>query len=364
MADISMMLLTVLAAGAVVVGTGFVAVRSDSSKQNFMSRSSGNAYVVLALSSSANLKTFEKVVHSELDDTPGDVGSGREGLPGYNVIVRDGQTDDPDGAWRRFRSYLQEARNASNRGLRAGVVVDAYGLLAMLMSLAKPGGDQYLPDFVVAMSPIDANTNLRNAYETMACERPGEPKDTGTVEELEKMRDLLDKLTDEEKSALRTNASRVQKIVLASIESPFDRPDYMADPIKFQGTATRGFLTFDKNDVCASWMKGGFTAEELAQARMERERLEKEARPAEPRFAEEVAAEVKKAKEAVFRGEVRGRRYCKGMLKSAVDELVTKIGDLGPSPLQRWASDREESINDGVRGVFDATERRRVAEEI
>jgi hypothetical protein len=357
MADISMMLLTVLAAGAVVVGTGFVAVRSDSSKQNYMSRSSGNAYVVLGLSSSANLKTFEKVVHSELDDTPG------EGLPGYNVIVRDCQTDDADGAWRRYRSYLHEARNASNRGLRAGVVVDAYGLLAMLLSMAKPGGNDYLPDFVVAMSPIDATTDLKSSYETMACERPGEPKDTG-IEHLVKMRELVDKLADEEKSALKTNASKVEKIVLASIESPFDKPDYMDVPVKFQGTATRGFLTFDKNDVCASWMKGGFTAEELAQARVERERLEKEARPAEPRFAEEVAAEAKKAKEAVFRADVRGRKYCKGMLKSAVDELVKKIGDLGPSPLQRRANDREDTINDGVRGVFDAAERRRVAEEI
>jgi hypothetical protein len=364
MADISMMLLTVLAAGAVVVGTGFVAVRSDSSKQNFMSRSSGNTYVVLGLSSSGNLKTFEKVVHSELDDAPGDVRSSREGLPGYNVIVRDCQTDDADGAWRRYRSYLQEARNASNRGLRAGIVVDAYGLLAMLLSMAKPGGSDYLPDFVVAMSPIDAKTNLQAAYETMACERPGEPKDTGTVEQLEKMRDLLDKLSDEEKAALRTNASKVEKIVLASIESPFDKPEYMDSPVQFQGTATRGFLTFDKNDVCASWMKGGFTAEELAQARVERERLEKESRTAEPRFAEEVAAEAKRAKEAVFRADVRGRKYCKGMLKSAVDDLVRKIADLSPSPLQKWTNEREDSINDSVRGVFDAAERRRVAEEI
>lgn len=357
MADISMMLLTVLAAGAVVVGTGFVAVRSDSSKQNFMSRSTGNTYVVLGLCSSANVKTFEKVVHSELDDTPGD------GVPGYNVIVRDCQTDSADGAWKRYRSYLQEAKNASNRGLRAGVVVDAYGLLAMLVSLAKPGGNDYLPDFVVAMSPIDATTSVQAAYETMACERPGEPKDTGTVEQLEKLRDLLANLTDEEKSALRANASRVEKIVLASIESPFDKPEYMDSPVQFQGTATRGFLTFDKNDVCASWMKGGFTAEELAQARVERERIEKESRSAEPRFAEEVAAEAKRAKDAVFRADVRGRKYCRGMLKSAVDQLVKKA-DLGPSPLQRWTDEKEGRINDGVRGVFDAAERRRVAEEI
>lgn len=351
-----MMLLTVLAAGAVVVGTGIVAVKSDSSKQNFMSRSSGNTFVVLALSSSANLKTFEKVVHSELDDTPG------EGLPGYNVIVRDCQTDDAEGAWRRFRSYLQEARNASNRGLRAGVVLDAYGLLAMLRSFAEPGGDQYVPDFVVAMSPIDSTTKLQNAYETMACERPGEPKDTSTVEELEKLRTKLSTLSDEEKARITTLSASLKKIVLASIESPFGQPDYMRGDAR--GTATRGFLTFDKNDVCASWMKGGFTAEELAQARVERERLEKESRTAEPRFVEEVAAEAKRAKEAVFRADVRGRKYCKGMLKSAVDYLVKKIDDLGPSPLQRWANDREDNINDGVRGVFDAAERRRVAEEV
>ena len=356
-----MMLLTVLAAGAVVVGTGFVAVRSDSSKQNFMSPSSGNTFMVLAMCSSANLRTFEKVVHSELDDTP--VG----GLPGYNVVVRDCQTDNADGSWRRFRSYLQEARNASNRGLRAGVVLDAYGLLAMLMSFAKPGGEEYLPAFVVALSPIDSTTKLENAYETMACERPGEPKDTRTIEELDNMRAILANLTNEEKAAINTNASQVEKIVLASIESPFGQPEYMPFPVMFRGTATRGFLTFDKNDVCASWMKGGFTAEELAQARVERERLEKESRSMEPRFSEEVVAEAKRAKEAVFRGEVRGRKYCKGMLKSAVDELVQNIGNngnLGPSPLQRWADNREVNINDRVRGVFDAAERRRVAERV
>lgn len=324
-----MMLLTVLAAGAVIVGTGLVAVRADSSKQNRMDPSSGNTLMVLALCSSANLKTFEKVVHSELDDAPGDVGSGREGLPGYNVVVRDCQTDDADGAWRRFRSYLQEARSASNRGQRAGVVLDAYGLLAMLRSFAEPGGHDYLPYFVVVMSPIDATTELRK-YETMACERPGEPKDTKTIEELEKMRVALANFTDEQKDAVTTNTAKVEKIVLASIESPFGTPEYM-DPVEFRGTATRGFLTFDKNDVCASWMKGGYTAEELAQARVERERLEKESRPAEPRFAEEVATEAKRAKEAVFRGEVRGRKYCKGMLKAAVDALVRKIGDLGPA---------------------------------
>lgn len=358
MADISMMLLTVLAAGAVVVGTGFVAVRADSSKQGYMSRSSGDTITVLGLCSSANLKTFEKVVHSEIDDTP------QGGLPGYSVVVRDCQTDSAEGAWRRFRSYLQEARNADTRGV-AGVVLDAYGLLAMLRSFSEPGGDSFLPDFVVAMSPIDLTKELKGAYETMACERPGEPKDAKTIEELEKLRAAITSLTDEKKAALKAVSDSVEKIVLASIESPFGQPEYMEQNTEFRGTATRGFLTFDKGGVCASWMTGGFTSEELAQARAERERLEKEARPAEPRFAEEVAAEAIRAKEAVFRGEVRGRKYCRGDLKRAVDDLVKNIKDgLEPSQLQRRIEGAETAVKDGVRGVFEAADRRMIAEKL
>lgn len=341
-----MMLLTVLAATAVVVGTGFVAVGSDSSKQNYMNQSSGDSYVVLAMCSSGNLKTFEKIVHSEIDDTPGD------GLPGYNVVVRDCQTY-AEGAWRRFRSYLQEAKNASNRGPRAGVVLDAYGLLAMIISFAKPGGDQYLPDFVVAISPIDSTTNLNNAYETMACNRPGEPTDN-TIEELEKLKTIMSEFTSEEKAAVETNVSKIEKIVLASIESPFGEPEYMQGVSR--GTPTRGFLTFDKNNVCASWMKGGYTSEELAQARVERESIEKESRQIEPRFTQEVAEEASRLKNAVFRGEVKGRKYCKGLLKSAVDELVKKI--LATNP------DINSDINDVRRNIFDSAERRMVAEQI
>jgi hypothetical protein len=357
MADISMMLLTVLAAGAVVVGTGFVAVRADSSKQGYMSRSSDDTITVLGLCSSANVKTFEKVVHSEIDDTP------RGGLPGYNVVVRDCQTEDPEGAWRRFRSYLQEAMNADRRDV-AGVVLDAYGLLAMLRSFSEPGGGDFLPAFVVAMSPVDLTKELKGAYETMACERPGEPKDTKTIEELGKLRDSIASLTAEKKADLEANSTRVEKIVLSSLESPFGQPEYMPNTT-FRGTATRGFLTFDKGGVCASWMTGGFTPEELAQARAERERLEKEARPAEPRFAEEVAAEATRAKEAVFRGEVRGRMYCKGELKRAVDDLVQKIkGGLEPSQLQKRVDGAAAAVDDGVRGVFEAADRRMIAEKI
>lgn len=357
MADVSMMLLTVLAAGAVVVGTGFVAVRADSSKQGYMTKTDGNTFMILALCSSANLTNFEKVVHSELDDSP------RDDFPGYNVVVRDCQTDNPEGAWRRFRSYLQEARVADNRDRRVGVVLDAYGLLAMLASFAEPGAEQYLPDFVVAMSPVDFETKeLKGAYETMSCERPGEPKDTKTIEDLEKMRVALSSLSDDKKAQITKMAASVEKTVMASIESPFEAPEYM-EGATLEATPTRGFLTFSKDDVCASWMKGGYTAEELAQARSERERLEKEARPAEPGFAEEVAMDAKKAKAAVFRGEVRGRLYCRGVLKKTVDDLLQKIGT-GVNKFQTWAAEKEEKVNEKVRGVFEAADRRMIAERV
>lgn len=351
-----MMLLTVLAAGAVVVGTGFVAVRADSSKQGYMNKSSAATITVLGLCSSANVQTFEKVVHSEVDDTP------RGGRPGYNVVVRDCQTDDAGGAWRRFRSYLREAKIADSRDL-AGVVVDAYGLLAMLRSFSEPGASDFVPDFVVAVSPIDSTKKLEGAYETMACERPGEPRDAKTIEELEKLKAGIASLTDDKKAELTAIADGVDKIVLASIESPFGQPEHMGQNTVFRGTATRGFLTFDKAEVCASWMKGGFTSEELAQARAERERLEREARPAEPRFAEEVAADVKRSKEAVFRGEVRGRMYCRGELRRAVDDLVDNIKEgLAPSRLQTRIDGAEAAVNDGVRGAFEAADRRMIAE--
>lgn len=350
-----MMILTVLAAGAVIVGTGMVAVNADSSKRSLMSKSRGNTFMVLALSASANLKTFEKVVHSELDDTPSD------DLPGYNVVVRDCQTSTPDIAWRRFRSYLQEAKNAAFND-RVGVVLDAYGLLAMLWSFSEAGGEQYVPDFVIAMSPVDFKTSL-DGYETMACERPGEPKDSKTVKDLEDMRksflDKDNKFIAAKENSIKEIMQGVKHAVLSSIESPFEMPDYLG---QVSGTPTRGFLTFDKNTVCASWMAGGaWTAEELSQARLERERLEKESRSSEPTFAEELRADAKNAKEAVFRGEVKGRKYCGGHLKRLADQLLRQI-PIGPSQFQEWADKNEEKINRSVRGVFDAADRRREAE--
>lgn len=292
-----MLLGTLAAAGIAVVGTWMVISTGD------RKAATPGTVPILALACTGNVATFERVVHSELD----------AGV--FSVVVSDCQAPDPRDAWRRYRSLLQ---GGSGPGGPPGVVVDAYGLLALLMSLGEADGEKYLPRFIVAIAPADDEQPLVGT--SMSCD-PDPAKEAGPVDAVGGVAALMRGLVPERSALLRDAA--VPAVVLQSLESPHAVPDVG----KVMMVPSRGFLPFDRATVCAATMqqRGGYTEDEIRAARAARAAAYVPA-PMAPGaaalYGREVVQDARDVYSAVVREHVQGRRYCGGYLRAAVDDLL------------------------------------------
>ena len=330
-----MMLLTVLAAGAAIAGTGMVAFRSDAAKDRSMRQDGGNTVTMLCLCCTDNLAVFDRVVNSELDDAPEERPATDSVSPGYRVVVRDCQTDPATDGWRRYRSYMHEARESDARRI-VGALVDAYGLMAFLASSDEPDGDRFMPDFLIALSP--AVSNFKGT--SMACDpKKADDAYVAAMETLARSRDWT-AVADN----LMKRAEPLKAVILNSLESSAEFPK-IGD---VRGVPSKGFWAFDKDTACESWMRGGFSEQELAAAREQREQMEKDARPyAGPTFKEEVVRDTLLARDAVFRGDHARRNYAKGYIRRAADFLVAEVAEVSdPHPWQSWMQQKQRGLDD------------------
>lgn len=312
MADASMLLLTLMAAGAAAVATGVIVMKSDSKR---LPPSSGNTVTLLCLSSVEGADVFRKVVESELDDT-----ASAADRPGYRLVFR---TVPADGEpRRRFVSALAEARDSDHRTTSAGApyvgaIVDAAGFKAFVTAFSGTGYSDadaaYLPDFLVVMSPAlnadDADVVKNVAH--WSCDG--------------KVAAGFGKLA---KADCDTALSRVKlTVVMQGMETPFPRFQFQHADADGRGAVVvkdvpgRGYLVFDALRVCtqkagAVELTMGLTDAQHEQLRKERLLSEEEAPPVHvlPQFARDVAQVAA----------TRGAYLCGRHLRDAVDMCVSE----------------------------------------
>lgn len=312
MAEASMLLLTVMAAGIAAVSTGVVVMKSDSKR---LPQSSGNTVSVLCLSSVEGADVFRKVVESELDDTA----SGPD-RPGYRLVFR---TVPADGEQRhRFASALEEARDSDHRSTidgrpYVGAIVDAAGFKAFVTGV----NDDYLPNFLVAMSPAfeDDPAKVVQGVKHWSCDG--------------KIAEGFGALgRNDVEAALRKVRLTV---VLQGMETPFPRLTTTLAGVDDRGAVVakgvpgKGYLVFDAARVCPQKagapveLTMGLTAEQYKELRKERRmsEAEKPDEPLLPQYARDMAQVVA----------TRGMFLCGRYLKDAADMCVSETL-LSPHP--------------------------------
>lgn len=312
MAEASMLLLTVMAAGIAAVSTGVVIMKADPRR---MPSSSGNTVSILCLSSVEGADVFRKVVESELDDTAS--GPGR---PGYRLVFR---TVPADGEQRhRFASALAEARDSDHRSTvdgrpYVGAIADAAGLKAFVTGV----NDDYIPNFLVTMSPAFEDDRDKAVQGVMHWSCDGKvAAGFGALGRADV------------EAALRKVGLTV---ALQGMETPFPRLAGTAAGVDGKGVVVakgvpgKGYLVFDAARACPQKagapveLTMGLTAEQHKELRRER-RLSEEEKPGEPllpQYARDVAQVAA----------TRGMFLCGRYLKDAVDMCVSETL-LSPHP--------------------------------
>jgi hypothetical protein len=262
MAEASMILLTVMAAGIAALSTGVAIMKSDPKR---LPPSSGNTVSVLCLSSVEGADVFRKVVESELDDTA----SGPD-RPGCRLVFRTVPADGDQSM--RFASALAEVRDSDHRSTAdgstyVGAIVDAAGFKAFVTRANK----DYVPEFMVVVSPA-LNPEVKKEDEQ-------DVKDVAHWSCDGKVAAAFGKLG---KGACQDSLRRVGlTVVLQGMETPFERLDttppdaYGKGAVVVKGVPGKGHLVFDAQRVCpqkagAPALTMGLTPDQHRELRKER----------------------------------------------------------------------------------------------
>ena len=315
MAESAMIMFTLFAAGVAVLATGAVIAKPQSGP-DYARMPTGNVVSVLGLCSKANRAHFERVLASELDETPEG-----EDAPGFHVVVVDVDDETVDGASRKFASALRMVRHKDPR-LLAGLVTDAQGLLFYAAHLKTAESTAEKPDFHVCISPA-AGVDLAAKTRPWAC--------GGEDASVKKTQLLFAQLSADGMKFVLAAAENAR--IIQGLESPFHGcvdDAYGAQPVDVPG---RGFLVYDLERLCGPASGGAAPTEDELRAAREARRA---ADPQAARRPEGVDA-------------FRGQMLLDGRLRDAADYLVSGI-ELAPHPELAGAMDwgRRMVASEGV----------------